>query len=112
LWEQDKRTPFVIDDPETLRGIKPDCAAAKAFEPTILGHTIALRESLIGRLLTPICLDFIDDPLWAELGADIFLVPAMSAGLSRFRDAAKRLGAGTAPPASSAMPQRRARSAW
>lgn len=92
LWEQDKRTPFVIDDPKTLQAIKPGCTAGKAFEPTIPGHTIALRESMAGRLLTPICLDFIDDPLWAELGADIFLVPAMSAGLSRFRATAKQLG--------------------
>jgi len=82
----------VIDDPQTLQAIKPGCTAGKAFEPTIAGYTIALRESMAGRLLTPICLDFIDDPLWAELGADIFLAPAMSAGLSRFRDTAKRLG--------------------
>lgn len=92
LWEQDKRTPFVIDDPQTLQAIKPGCTAGKAFEPTLPGYTVALRESMAGRLLTPICLDFIDDPLWAELGADIFLVPAMSAGLSRFHATAKQLG--------------------
>lgn len=93
LWEQDKRTPFVLDDAQALQELKPGSKASKAFEPTLPGYAIALRESLVGRLLTPICLDYIDDALWAELGADLFLVPAMSKGLSRFRDAAKRMGA-------------------
>lgn len=92
LWEQDKRTPFVIDDAKTLQTLKVGCTAARAFEPTRPGYAVVLRESLLGRLLTPICLDYIDDALWAELGADIFLVPAMSKGLSRFRDMAKNLG--------------------
>ncbi|MBS4097376.1 MAG: hypothetical protein KGZ83_11155 [Sulfuricella sp.] len=93
LWEQDKRTPFVLDDAQALNAIQPGCTVTKAFEPTLPGYAVALRESLVGRLLTPICLDYINDPLWAELGADIFLVPAMTKGVSRFRDAAKRMGA-------------------
>ena len=92
LWEQDKRSPFVIDDPGALDRLRPGCCAPAAYEPTVLGPRLIVRETAIGRLLTPICLDFIDDVLWSALGADIFLVPAMSPGLERFRLKAKDLG--------------------
>ena len=92
LWEQDKRSPFVIDDPGTLDRLSPGCCAPAAFEPTVLGRRLVVRETSVGRLLTPICLDFIDDALWSALGADIFLVPAMSPGLERFRLKAQDLG--------------------
>jgi len=92
LWEQDKRSPFVIDDRGALARLSPGCRAQAAFEPTILGRQLAVRESAAGRLLTPICLDFIEGALWSELGADIFLVPAMSPGLERFRDRARDMG--------------------
>lgn len=92
LWMQDKRSPFVNDDPCSLGQLCPDSAVAKAFEPTHLGRTVVLAESLIGRLLTPICLDYIEGALWSEFGADFYLVPAMTPTLGRFQDRAKALG--------------------
>lgn len=92
LWEQDKRSHFVIDQPEALQTLFPGSEMAKVFEPTSLGKTITVAETEIGRLLTPICLDYIEGDLWDELGADMYLVPAMSGNLSRFVDQAKAMG--------------------
>ena len=51
-----------------------------------------LAETAVGRLLTPICLDYIEGDLWRELGADFYLVPAMSPKLVRFENQAKAMG--------------------
>jgi len=53
---------------------------------------ITVLQTRAGRLLGPICLDYIEDPRWGEIGADLYLVPAMSGGLSRFHDQAKSFG--------------------
>ncbi|WP_277060199.1 hypothetical protein, partial [Rivihabitans pingtungensis] len=92
LWEQDKRSHFVIDQPDALQTLFPGSEMAKVFEPTSLGKTITVAETEIGRLLTPICLDYLKGDLWDELGADMYLVPAMSGNLSRFVDQAKAMG--------------------
>ena len=92
LWEQDKRSPFVIDDADELRRLCPEDTPAKVFEPTALGRTLVVAESVIGRLLTPICLDYIEGDLWRDLGADIYLVPAMTKTLGRFALCAEDLG--------------------
>lgn len=92
LWHQDKRSPFVIDDQPLLQRLFPDLTMAKAFEPPNLGETVILADSAIGRLLTPICLDYVEGELWPELGADVFLVPAMSGNLGRFVHQAKEMG--------------------
>lgn len=91
LWEQDKRTPFVIDDPKTLKNLSSE-PIALAVEPTKLGPNLVLAETAVGRLLTPICLDYIEGDLWRELGADFYLVPAMSPKLVRFENQAKAMG--------------------
>ncbi|AQR63997.1 hypothetical protein BXU06_02170 [Aquaspirillum sp. LM1] len=92
LWEQDKRSHFVIDQQDALQALFPGSDMAKVFEPTSLGKTITVAETEIGRLLTPICLDYIEGDLWTKLGADMYLVPAMSGNLSRFVDQAKTMG--------------------
>jgi hypothetical protein len=92
IWEQEKHTSFTLSGNETLQEIQAGCSADKAFEPLQLGSRIAVIQTGAGRILGPICLDFIDAPLWADLGADLYLVPAMSAGLSRFHNQAKILG--------------------
>lgn len=91
LWEQDKRRAFVLDNPEDLKQLQLGCRAMSAFEPTRLGKRVVVRESAAGRLLTPICLDYIDDGLWSSLGADLFLIPVMT-GLARFVDKAREMG--------------------
>lgn len=92
LWQQDKCSPFVIDNPVALAALCPSSQITKLFEPTRLGVNIVLAEAALGRLLTPICLDYIEGILWDELGADIYLVPAMTEGLSRFKQQANTLG--------------------
>ena len=91
-WEQDKRSPYTLDKPELLDRLSPTVKIALAFEPTALGAGLVVAQTALGRALTPICLDFIEGALWSELGADLYLVPAMTDGLGRFRDQARRLG--------------------
>lgn len=93
LWQQDKFSPFVMDDSASLTALCPGANIAKLFEPTRLGRDIILAEMALGRLLTPICLDYIEGTLWGELGADVYLVPAMTERLSRFQVRAHDLGA-------------------
>ena len=92
IWEQEKGVPFTLSGNEQLCRLHPGCKAEKAFEPLRLGTWVALLQTRVGRLLGPICLDYIEAPIWAEIGADLYLVPAMSQGLPRFHDQAKSLG--------------------
>lgn len=92
LWEQDKRSPFVIHDADEVRQLCPRDPPERLFEPTALGPKLMVAESAIGRLLTPICLDYIQGETWSDLGADLYLVPAMTPSLGRFADTAKFLG--------------------
>jgi hypothetical protein len=63
-----------------------------AFEPTQTSNGLTLRKTALGLIASPICLDFIHDPAWAAMPAQVFLVPAMSEGLSRFQDHSRKLG--------------------
>jgi hypothetical protein len=92
LWEQEKRSPFVLDDRATLDRLSPACPVERAFEPTALAKRLVVAETALGRILTPICLDFIEGDFWGDLGADFYLVPAMTGGLSRFKRRAEALG--------------------
>jgi hypothetical protein len=92
LWEQEKRSPFVLEDRATLDRLSPACLVERAFEPTHLGRRLVVADTALGRILTPICLDFIEGDFWGDLGADIYLVPAMTGGLSRFKRRAAELG--------------------
>jgi len=90
-WIQDKRQCFTLEA-EDLRSLLPGFDAPAAFEPSQLSSNLVVRETAIGRILTSICLDYINEDIWGKLGADLHLVPAMSAGLSRFRDRGRQLG--------------------
>ena len=92
LWEQEKRSPFVLEDRATLDRLSPACPVERAFEPTHLGKRLVVADTALGRILTPICLDFIEGDFWGDLGADLYLVPAMTGGLSRFQRRAEELG--------------------
>lgn len=91
VWVQDKRQPFALEA-DQVRCLLPDFDAPAAFEPTELSQALTVRETAIGRILTPICLDYIHEDIWRELAGDLYLVPAMSSGLSRFRDRSRALG--------------------
>ena len=91
VWEQDKRHGFTLEA-EDLLPYFPDFDAPAGFEPTQVSAALVVRETAIGRILNPICLDYINEDIWAKLGGDLHLIPAMSPGLSRFRDRGRQLG--------------------
>lgn len=93
LWEQDKHQYFAEWGETVLTALSPGRPIAELVEPTAAGSRITLGASDLGWLLTPICLDYaIADGLFGALGADLYLVPAMTGGLSSFEDKARRLG--------------------
>jgi predicted amidohydrolase len=88
-WQQDKRQSFDLTAEQTqaLFGI-----AAPAFEPTDITQHLTIRNTTLGAIATAICLDFLQDKHWKTLPIAIFLVPAMSEGLSRFKDRCRAAG--------------------
>ncbi|MDD2739696.1 MAG: hypothetical protein PHR94_12260 [Methylomonas lenta] len=88
-WEQEKRQPFRLtaEEAESLLNIKQ-----VSFEPTCLSNEMSIRLTALGNVASPICLDFFHDELWAKLPIDLFLVPAMSPNLKRFKSQCKQAG--------------------
>ncbi|MBT9099202.1 hypothetical protein KFZ76_16025 [Methylovulum psychrotolerans] len=88
-WQQDKRQPFDLTPEQTqaLFGV-----ATPAFEPTDLAQHLSIRNTKLGAIASAICLDFLQDKHWQTLPIAIFLVPAMSEGLSRFKDRCRAAG--------------------
>lgn len=88
-WEQEKRQPFqlTLKEANKLLGIQ-----SPAFEPTRLSQRLVMRHTSLGKIATPICLDFLCDDHWKAMPVDVFFVPAMSSGLSRFRDNCRIVG--------------------
>ncbi|MCX7093290.1 MAG: hypothetical protein NTY50_07580 [Methylobacter sp.] len=88
-WEQEKRQPFVmtVEEASEFFGIQ-----SSASEFTQLSQYLIMRHTALGRMATPICLDFLCDDQWKLMPVDVYLVPAMSAGLSRFRDTCRTVG--------------------
>lgn len=88
-WEQEKRQPFDLDveQASVLFGIQ-----SPAFEPTQLSRQLVMRHTALGRIATPICLDFLCDGLWQVMPVDVYFVPVMSKGLSRFNDKCRTVG--------------------
>jgi len=87
-WQQDKSQPFDLPSKDAaLLGIQ-----FPAFEPTQLSRRLVIRHTALGNVATPICLDFLCDELWKAMPVDIFFVPAMSSGLSRFNDNCRIVG--------------------
>ncbi|MGZ8161189.1 MAG: hypothetical protein ACXWT4_20655 [Methylobacter sp.] len=88
-WEQEKRQPFLLTAEEASKIFDTQ---SPAFEPTQLSLRLVMRHTALGRIATPICLDFLCDESWKIMPADVFLVPAMSSGLSRFEDNCRAVG--------------------
>lgn len=88
-WEQEKRQTFLLtaDEASALFEIQ-----APAFEPTKQSQSLVMRHTDLGVIATPICLDFLCDPLWKDMPVDVFFVPAMSPNLIRFEDNCRRAG--------------------
>jgi predicted amidohydrolase len=88
-WEQEKRQTFLLtaDEAGKLFGIQ-----APAFEPTKQSQSLVMRHTDLGVIATPICLDFLCDPLWKDMPVDVFFVPAMSPNLKRFKDNCRMVG--------------------
>jgi predicted amidohydrolase len=82
-WQQDKRQPFTLTAYETQAFFNVN---SPAFEPTQPANHLVIRHTALGKVATPICLDFLCDGLWKAMPIELFLVPAMSPNLSRFKD--------------------------
>jgi predicted amidohydrolase len=84
-WEQDKREMFRLNPYKAKELFNIE---SELLEPSCFSEKAIICSTALGRIATPICLDFIKaDGLWQKLPIDIFLVPAMSdgkEGLSRF----------------------------
>lgn len=89
VWEQEKRQPFHLPAEQSLKLLGID---AEAYEPSQLSQSFRVCRTALGRLATPICLDFLVDEKWKTLPVDVFFVPAMSMGLSRFADNSRIAG--------------------
>jgi hypothetical protein len=89
-WQQDKRQPFRLEAAAAQALFGQACPGAR--EPTRLADTFVLRQTVLGMMATPICLDFIHDHTWHKLPVHLYLVPAMSASLSRFEHRCRDIG--------------------
>ncbi len=89
-WIQDKRQPFTLSAKEAQAKFGPACPGA--FEPAKTGDGLTMRKTALGIVASPICLDFIRDSAWDAMPVQLFLVPAMSDGLSRFQERCRQLG--------------------
>lgn len=106
-WEQDKHETFRLNPhkAEQLFGIK-----SELLEPSCRSEKAIICHTALGRIATPICLDFLkNDGIWQKLPIDIFLVPAMSdskEGLNRFENNSVNAGGkwGSAVFVCNAMP--------
>ncbi len=88
-WEQEKRQIFVLEADEAVKLFD---IQVPAFEPTNQSERLVMRHTDLGILATPICLDFLCDPLWKLMPVDVFFVPAMSPNLKRFHDNCRLVG--------------------
>lgn len=88
-WEQEKRQTFLLtaDEASELFEIQ-----VPVFEPTKQSQSLVMRHTDLGVIATPICLDFLCDPLWKDMPVDVFFVPAMSPNLTRFEHNCRIVG--------------------
>lgn len=91
VWEQDKRERYHVSG-DSVKNLQPAASATLYYEPTHGSRTIVIRQTALGLVVAPICLDFIKDPHWERLAADLYLIPAMSPGLNDFHTYARKLG--------------------
>lgn len=76
LWEQDKSQRFELTADIAQALLNVDSAV---FEPSHLAEKFVICRTELGRIATPICLDFLKaDGLWQKLAIDIFLEPVQN----------------------------------
>ena len=54
-------------------------------------RVLVVRESALGRILTPVCLDFLQNQTLKNLAGHLFFVPAMTPDTNQFKERAKDL---------------------
>lgn len=100
LWSQEKCTAFEIPAAQAAE-MSAEARASLGIddrgghEDIRSGEVLQVVDSPIGRLVTPICLDFIGHDLrtlFTDAGINLFLVPAMTLGLTEFAARARELG--------------------
>lgn len=91
LWRQDKAARFRLPSADFQTPFN-ECEGPGLFEPTQLARVLTLQDSVLGRVLVSVCIDLLEDRHVLDLGVDLHLVPALSAGLTRFADRARALG--------------------
>ena len=103
LFEQDKCLPYRLpatqasELPEELRALL-GIDARGGFEDIQLSSTLFVIDSSVGRLATPICLDFSGQELrdlFVRTGTNLLFVPAMTPRLHDFQARARDLGTQT-----------------
>ncbi len=92
LWEQDKLTHFNLPASDFPGTPFATLKAPGLYEPFTLGEQLVLRDSCLGRLAVAVCIDLFEFPGLEAMGVDGYLTPAMSPGLSRFTERARKLG--------------------
>ncbi len=100
LFYQDKAQDFGFT-PENARRMSAEQRAALGidenggFEDIDFAEELVLIDSALGRLVTPICLDFIGDGLiglFRDTCSNLFFVPAMTRRMEPFVERAVKLG--------------------
>lgn len=91
-WEQKKLEPFTLTLEQTKIFFPEIEPKSIAFEPTDLSKCIAIRQTALGRIATPICLDFLSKNLLSLIPIDVFLVPAMSSSFRNFIHCSENYG--------------------
>jgi len=100
LFTHDKIVPFKITRAAAEAMGSDVCAKLGidergGYEDVDAGTELPLVDAPLGRLATPICLDFCGTELrdlMAECGVNLLLVPAMTARMDPFRQRARELG--------------------
>lgn len=94
LWTYDKVVRFTLTQKLAAR-IGLEVGARGGVESLRAGETLPLWDSPLGRIATPICIDYFDRRMQERHCAGLatlFLVPAMSPTLEHFKDPARSYG--------------------
>ncbi|GEM_PF-6877591 len=92
LWEQDKQVPYELPEGQASGVGVHDAAAVEAVEAC---DTLVVVDGPLGRMASPICLDFCGTwlrELFVGLGVNLLLVPAASPRTEDFVERARELG--------------------
>ncbi len=102
LWAHKKlrRFAFHACDIQAAPGLKTLCKTSDSggHERILTGDTLGCVDTPAGRIAVCICLDFLQDgnddlmEIFKNSEANVFLVPAMTPGVTGFQDTARMLG--------------------